>query len=160
MDRGAEHVQRIIEYLDSKGVEYEHIVHPPTPSATDTAILEGLTLSSAIKALLVEGEGSKAHYLLCIPGDRKLDMIKIREVLGERVVFLKPEVILEEYGLVVGGVHPIGSLLGVKTIVDVKVLENDKVDFCCGLSTDSIIMKAGVFASLEEHNLKDITRPA
>jgi nondiscriminating aspartyl-tRNA synthetase len=121
MDKGAWYVQEIKRMLDSKGVRVmSTLTHPPTPSAIDTDIIEGLPLSSAIKALLVKGERTHDHYLLCIPGDRKLDMSKVKSVLGERVVFLKPEVVLEKYGLVVGGVPPIGSLLGVTTCIGSK----------------------------------------
>ena len=158
MDKGAWYVTEIKKILDSKGVEYEHLTHAPTPSALDTGIT-GWPLSSAIKALLVEGERTHTHYLLCIPGDRKLDIPKVKTVLGERVVFLKPEIVLEKYGLVVGGVPPIGSLLEVRTYIDQRVLENEIVDFCCGLSTDSIIMKADVFASLEGNGIVDISKP-
>ncbi len=158
MDKGAWYVQEIKRMLDSKGVEYEHLTHPPTPSAIDTDIIEGLPLSSAIKALLVKGERTHDHYLLCIPGDRKLDMSKVKSVLGERVVFLKPEVVLEKYGLVVGGVPPIGSLLGVTTCIDQRVLENDRVNFCCGLATDSIIMKGSDFELLREGEVSDISK--
>jgi nondiscriminating aspartyl-tRNA synthetase len=70
--------------------------------------------------------------------------------VGEKVEFEKPEVILEKYGIKVGGVPPFGGILGMKLFMDETVATNPEVSFNAGMQTCSITMKGSDLAEVTE----------
>ncbi len=68
-------------------------------------------------------------------------MKALSELVGEKCEFENPEVILERFGLKIGGVPPFGNLMNLETWFDDKIPSLDRVAFNCGLLTESVIMK-------------------
>jgi nondiscriminating aspartyl-tRNA synthetase len=60
---------------------------------------------------------------------------------AEKCEFEDPSVILERFGLQIGGVPPFGPLLGLDTYYDTEIADKSAVAFNCGLATESILMK-------------------
>ena len=88
--------------------------------------------------------------MYCLPATQKIDMNKLKELEGESFEFEKPEVILEKYGIEVGGVPPFGFLIGLKTYYS-KSINQEMSNFNSGTRTESI--------SLKTSDLLDLVRP-
>ncbi|MEN9654825.1 MAG: aspartyl-tRNA synthetase, partial [Chlamydiota bacterium] len=92
------------------------------------------------KALILRGKQTKTNYQFNIPADLKLDVKAASELVGEKCEFEAPEVILERFGLHIGGIPPFGNLLNITTFFDESIRSLPRTAFNCGLSTESIIM--------------------
>lgn len=130
----------ILELLKARAIKFEHSTHAETPTAEDAAKVRGVELSSGVKALILVGKQSGENVMACVPGDKKLDIKALEEQVGEKLEMEKPENIWSKYGIQIGGVPPFGNLLGMKVYADKGITQNDKINFNCGLRTESIQM--------------------
>ncbi len=145
MDKGIQISEQIRSLLSSKSIPFKYLEHEPTPTSIDSARVRGTPLHEGAKALILRTSKSNANYMVVLPGDRKIDSKKLKEVIGENFSFEKPEVIYEKYGLVIGGVPPFGFLFDIQTFYDTAILKNENVSFNCGTKSQSIDMKVNGF---------------
>lgn len=139
---GSENIRNeIIRQIRLNDFEYQHVTHEPTPTSEDSARIRGTLMEEGIKALILKGKNTKKNYQFNIPSHLKLDMKTVSEMVGEKCEFEDPAIILERYGLTIGGVPPFGHLINLDTFFDNKIKELNKVAFNCGLLTESITMK-------------------
>ncbi|OGN63688.1 MAG: aspartate--tRNA(Asn) ligase [Chlamydiae bacterium RIFCSPHIGHO2_12_FULL_49_9] len=140
---GGENIRNeIIHQLHTRKIPFEHLVHEPTPTSVDSARVRSSHLEEGVKALILRGKQTKKNYQFNIPAHLKLDMKAASEAVGEKCEFEDPAIILERFGLKVGGVPPFGHLLNIDNYFDQKILSREKAGFNCGLSTESIVMKS------------------
>ncbi len=95
-----------------------------------------------IKALILRGKSSKKNYQVNILTHLKLDMKAVADMVGEKCEFEDAHVILERFGVAVGGIPPFGPLLNLDTYFDEKIKDCDKISFSCGLQSESIAMRS------------------
>lgn len=133
----------IIRLLNHHELEFKHMTHEETPTSEDSARVRGTLLEEGIKSIILKGKTSKKNYQFNLPSHLKLDMKVVGELVGEKCEFEDPAVILERYGLGIGGVPPFGQLMNLETFFDERIKTLQKVAFNCGLLTESIIMKGG-----------------
>jgi nondiscriminating aspartyl-tRNA synthetase len=122
-------------------MQFEHLSHERTPTSEDSAKARGTSLDQGIKSIILRGKKSKKNYQFNIPSHRKLDMKGVADAVAEKCEFEDPTIILERFGLHVGGVPPFGPLLGLDTYYDQEIESKDTVAFNCGLPTESLVMK-------------------
>lgn len=140
---GGENIRNeIIHQLKAKKVTFDHRVHEPTPTSEDSARVRNIKMEEGVKALILRGKNSKKNYQFNIPAHLKVDMRAVAEAVGEKCEFEDPAVILERYGLQIGGVPPFGNLLNLENYYDEQITHQDRAAFNCGLTTESIIMKS------------------
>jgi nondiscriminating aspartyl-tRNA synthetase len=72
----------------------------------------------------------------------------VAEFVGEPVEMEKPEVVLEKYGIKVGGVPPFGRFMGIKVLVDEGINRATNVTFSAGESTISVTMGRDDFVEI------------
>ena len=151
----------IIRRLRDQDVPFEHLTHEETPvSSEGTAQMRGIPLHHGIKALILRGKSSKKNYQFNIPAHLKLDMKACAEIVKEKCEFEEPAVILERFGLPIGGVPPFGNLLNLDNYFDERIFANEQAAFNCGLRTESIIMKAKDLLVLTDAKLGKFTKDA
>ena len=156
---GAENLRsEIIHLLKKQDFIYEHLVHAPTPTSEDSASVRNTALDEGVKALILRGKNSKKNYQFNIPAHLKLDMKAVAELVGEKCEFEDPAIILERYGLIIGGIPPFGSLLGLDTYFDHYIESKDNIAFNCGLATESIVMKADDLIRIVNPKLASFTK--
>lgn len=126
--------------LKSRGVNFEFLEHEDSPTSEGSAALKGIELSNIVKSIMLRGKKTGLNYLVAISGDRKVNMKSVAEFVGEPVEMEKPEVVLERYGVRVGGVPPFGKFMGMKVLVDEGVNRAKNVTFSAGESTISVTM--------------------
>ena len=156
---GSENIRNeIIRLLKEKEFPYQHKLHEPTPTCEDSARVRGTLLEEGIKSIILKGKSSKKNYQFNIPSQLKLDMKAIAEIVKEKCEFEDPALILERFGLIVGGVPPFGSLLGLETFFDEKIKERSTCAFNCGMPTESIIMQTSHLIHLVEPKWGSFTK--
>jgi len=151
---GAENIRNeIIRRLKVADATYQHLKHEPTPTSEDSARVRGTNVEDGVKALILRGKTSKKNIQVNIPAHLKLDMKAIAEVAGEKFEFEDPEIILKRFGIGIGGIPPLGNLLGLETFLDEQVLTRSSIAFNCGLQTESIVMNPTVLANISDAKL-------
>ena len=139
---GSENIRNeIIRLIRFNDMDYKHLTHEQTPTSEDSANVRGTKLEEGIKSIILRGKSTKKNYQFNLPSHLKLDMKMVAELVGEKCEFEDPAVILERFGLTIGGVPPFGVLMNLDTFFDEKIQSLDQVAFNCGLLTESIIMK-------------------
>jgi nondiscriminating aspartyl-tRNA synthetase len=139
---GAENIRNeIIRLLKDQGADFQHLEHVPTPTSEDSARVRQTKLEEGVKSIILKGKSSKKNYQFNIPSHQKLDMKAVTAAVGEKCEFEAPEVILERFGLVTGGVPPFGMLINLETYFDEAIQQEPRAAFNCGMPTESIVMK-------------------
>ena len=156
---GGENIRNeIIHQLHSKKIDFDHQIHEPTPTSEDSARVRKVKMEEGVKALILKGKNSKKNYQFNIPAHLKVDMKAVAEVVGEKCEFEDPAVILERYGLQIGGVPPFGNLLNLDNYYDEEITTHERAAFNCGLTTESIIMKAKDLLGVVEPKIGKFTK--
>lgn len=156
---GGENIRNeIIRLCHARKIPFEHLTHEATPTSQDSARVRGTSVEEGVKALILRGKTTKKNYQFNIPAHLKLDMKAASEAVGEKCEFEDPAVILERYGLQIGGIPPFGNLLNIDTFFDEKIGVGAKASFNCGLSTESITMTAKDLVSLVEPRLGSFSK--
>jgi Ala-tRNA(Pro) deacylase len=98
--------------------------------------------------------------LAVVPASRRLDLRLVRESLDDPDVRLASEAELaaDFPGYELGALPPLGSLLGVRLLVDPEVLGHETVLFAAGTETESIRVRAGELFRDEPLTLRQLTR--
>lgn len=138
---GSENIRNeIIRLFKEKEFSYEHKLHEATPTSEDSARIRGTRLEEGIKSIILRGKNTKKNYQFNIPAHLKLDMKAIAEIVKEKCEFEDPALILERFGLTIGGVPPFGFLLDLETFFDEKIKNSPVAAFNCGMPTESIVI--------------------
>jgi Ala-tRNA(Pro) deacylase len=147
---GTQEVMKIKKLLEENGKRHTSFEHAPVYTSEQASDARGVALKTGVKSMIVKTENSVCCILL--PGDRKIDMKKLGKILNaKKVSFAKPDEVFAATGCEIGSVHPFGNLMGLKTYMDRKVLDNDIVNFNVGLHTQSM--------SMSSQDLFDVVKP-
>jgi nondiscriminating aspartyl-tRNA synthetase len=140
---GGENIRNeIIHQLHHRKIDFDHKIHEPTPTSEDSARVRQIKMEEGVKALILRGKNTKKNYQFNIPAHLKVDMKAVADTVGEKCEFEDPAVILERFGLQIGGVPPFGNLLNLENYYDEQIAQHERAAFNCGLTTESIIMKS------------------
>jgi len=141
-------VLKIRELLDSNSFVYEYFEHSETLTSDDAVKVRGTTPHMGAKALIFKGFKTGKNFMVVLPGDLRVDSKKIRNILKEDIGFEDPKIILEKFGIIVGGVPPFWDILRkgdsntINGFIDKRLFENEKIAFNCGKRTVSIVMRS------------------
>lgn len=147
--------ERICARLDEHKIEYKKFHHEPTPTSQDAARVRGVDLHSGAKALVLRGSKTGQHYLFVVPADLRLNGKKIKLAIGENTSFAADPTTVT--GCVPGSVPPFGSIVGLTTYCDLRLAENERINFNAGSLTDSIQMGYTDYLKIEQPRLVDIS---
>jgi len=144
--------------LKSRGFAFELIPHEQTYTTIEEARALGIAADEVLKTVILDT--AQGHALAVIPGARRLDMKLVREAVGDRHVRLASEEEIERDfpGYELGAVPPMGSLLGVRMLVDPEVLRHETVVFAAGSQTESVRMRTTDLLAEEAHEVAPLTR--
>jgi prolyl-tRNA editing enzyme YbaK/EbsC (Cys-tRNA(Pro) deacylase) len=140
--------QQIVDLLRQHGCWFEQFTHEPVRTSEESAALrDGYTLQQGAKALIVRAkipnEGKK-FVMLVVPGDRKFDSTKVKQVLGAKDIRFATEDEVDQItkGVKPGGVPPFGNLFGLQVISDTALYGNEKIVFNAGRNASIGVMSA------------------
>ena len=119
-------VEPVAEWINRHGVKWRLIRSSGrTTTVDDAARFLGVDKSVIVKTLIVIAN-DEVHAVV-IPGDKRLDMEKLADIIGAKPRLARPEEVAEKTGYSVGGVPPIALPHNVKLVIDESLLRHDKV---------------------------------
>lgn len=92
----------IVRLCKDHGIDYKHLVNQKGGNR-------------GVKSIIVRGNKTKQNWMFVLFSEDKIDMKQVAKIVGEKCEFEDPALILERYGIQVGGVPPFGHLLGIPT---------------------------------------------
>lgn len=130
------------EYLEGRGVPFEVVPHEKAFTSIDEARALGIDADVVVKTLLLDT--AEGHALAVIPGDRRLDMRLVEQVVGDKHAHLATEQEIERDlpEVELGSLPPLGGLLRAHVYVDPEVMRHDVIVFAAGVQTESIRARA------------------
>ena len=146
------------EYLAGKGVAFEAVPHDKAFTSIDEARALGVEADEVVKTLLLDS--TDGHVLAVIPGDRRLDMKLVEEVVGDKHAHLatEQEILRDLPGLELGSLPPLGGLLHAHAYVDPEVVKHETVVFAGGAQTESIKARTEDLFRAEQVTVARLTR--
>ena len=139
---------RIAALLTEQNVSFDVLEHEPVFTSEEAAAVRGSTLSSGAKALICKAD--QTFLLFVMPADRRLDSKNVRKTLGLRSLrFGSRDEIEEITGLRPGSIPPFGSLFKLHTHCDLRLADEEFINFNAGDHSRSIRMAFDDFAQVE-----------
>ncbi len=140
--------ETIMSLLRERQVPFEVIEHPPVFNNAAMAEAAKVPLADTLKNIMLETTEGEI-IVVVVPGDQRFDAKRLTAKAGtKRVVFAKPDKVLEFAGCAVGSVPPFGHVKPVRVFVDAAVLAKDAVYFNPGVNTKSVKIGAQRLAEL------------
>jgi Ala-tRNA(Pro) deacylase len=151
-------VQKLKEFLDSRGVKYVTLSHSLAYTAQEVAASAHISGKEMAKTLVMKVDGKMA--LVVLPASEKLNLDQLRESTGARSVELATE---SEFATLfpecqVGAMPPFGNLYGLDVYVTESLTRDKEIGFNAGSHTELIRMSFADFERLVQP--KRITTPA
>ena len=148
--------QRVESLLQQHGISFQVLRHQPVFTSEEAAAVRGVALSSGAKALICKVD--ECFVVFVIPGDRKLDSKRVRQVLGIHALrFATPDELRELTDLSPGAVPPFGSLFGLPTHCDARLGENERINFNAGDQSISVSLRFTEYLQVEKPSLGSFT---
>lgn len=157
MDQPINPYQEILNLLQKGEVTYRVIKHEPVYTSQQAEEVSGLSLSQGAKVILLFAETQFA--LAVLPGDRKVDTKKVANYLGiKKVRFASEEEVKTVMHCDVGACYPFGSFLGVRTIADPLLQQEEIIAFNPGVNDQSIIMSGSDYFKIAKPEIQSVVR--
>ncbi|WP_020386641.1 YbaK/EbsC family protein [Kribbella catacumbae] len=153
--------ERLIGELDALGARYRVIEHEPEGQTELVSGLRGNELKAAAKCIVVMVKlgKKKSHYVLAVvPGDARVDLNGIKELLGGSYVAFADKARAEELaGSVSGTVLPVSYHEQLELIVDPKLLEVPELFFNAARLDRSLALVTEDYVRLAQPRIESIT---
>lgn len=152
---------RILRMLHRSGAWYRIIEHEPEGRTIRASELRGHPLRQAAKCIVVQvaqGKTRAIHALAVVPGDRRIDLQKVRGMLGGSRAFLAARVTAEQLtGCVSGAVVPFSFSEGLHLIVDPDVLAEEVLYFNAARLDRSLALRTSDYVALAGPRVEPIS---
>lgn len=144
---------QIQDFLKSRNVNFEHIVHEHVHRSEDAAKIRGNKIEQAAKAIILKIRHKKSkeyEFIQCvISGHRKIDLKKLKVLLNlDNASLASPEEVLEKTNCTVGSVPPFGIIFGLRMFIENSVTEQEFIFFSAGTHNDSIKMRSADYLNV------------
>lgn len=142
--------QAVKDYLTKHDIHYESYEHPSVFTVAESDKLTKHIPGARSKNLFLKDE-NRALYLVCMPGEKRLDMKGLRQTLElKELHFASPEELKAELHLTPGSVSILGMIHARKTqlIVDRALWEADAVGFHPNRNTATLVLSHKYFEKL------------
>jgi Ala-tRNA(Pro) deacylase len=149
--------EKLLDYLDDSGVEYDLMVHPQAYAARETAQKAGVPGRMFAKSVLVQLDGEMA--MAVIPADHKVSFNLLREAAGAETISLALEEDFEARfpDCELGAMPPFGHLYGMRVFVESHLADVESITFNAGTHTETITMEYADYERLASPTLAQFT---
>lgn len=138
--------------LAAHSADYRLIEHEPEGCTELASELRGHDLAQAAKCLVVVARPDKRtrrHILAVVPGDRRLDLDKVRELTGARKIgFASRETAERLAGSVSGTIMPFSFHPDLELIVEEDLLHHDELFFNAAQLDLSMALSTGDYVRM------------
>jgi Ala-tRNA(Pro) deacylase len=140
--------ERVCTLLRQKSIAFDVLKHPPVHTSEEAAAVRGTPLSSGAKALVCKVDDR--FVMIVMPADRKLAGKAVRKSEDVKSVrFASLDEVQQLTGLAPGSIPPFGSLFGLETWCDSRLVENARINFNAGDRSISISMSYADYVAAE-----------
>jgi Ala-tRNA(Pro) deacylase len=148
------------EELERHGCPYEELHHPDASTAQQVAQYEHVSGHRVAKVVCVLADGRP--YELVLPASRRVDLVRVRQLLGAREVRLATEGELARYfaGCEVGAIPALRHWPGVDVIMDGHLVCGGDVFILGGTHRDAIRMRFDDWFNLVCPRIELLSEPA
>jgi Ala-tRNA(Pro) deacylase len=151
---------RLIELLDAKGARYRVIDHKPEGRTELVSAMRGNDLARAAKCIVVMvkiGKKVTRHVLAVVPGDARVDLGAIKNLLGGTYAsFASRENAERLAGSASGTILPFSFDPELEPIVDPALLDGDEIFFNAARLDRSLALDARDYAAIAQPRLEPI----
>jgi Ala-tRNA(Pro) deacylase len=136
--------------LQERGIEYQKHAHPVAYTAQELAAAEHVSGYVVAKPVVVKG--SRGFAMCVVPAPKHVDPLRVAEVLNEKSVRLASESEMGELfpDCELGAEPPIGSLWGMRTVMDSRLKEDEYLVMQAGNHREAIRIRREDFERLCE----------
>jgi Ala-tRNA(Pro) deacylase len=153
--------EQLIALLDHNGARYRLIDHAPEGRTELVSALRGHAPSMAAKCMILMAKFGKKekNFVLCVlPGDRRLDLAKVRIILGAAYLsFAAPETAETLGETVIGTILPFPLNSNLQLIVDPLLERSDEIFFNAGRLDRSVALKTEDYIAIAKPRLQTIS---
>ena len=143
-------MEEVYKILDNLGIKYQKFEHPAVYTVDEA---DGLNLGidgAKNKSLFLRNAKGDKHYLVMLNGEKRLDLIKLQNLLNEtRLSFASLERLLKYLKLTPGSVSPFGLINDVgrevHAVVDNELLIYQNLAFHPNINTQTIALSVPDF---------------
>ncbi len=150
-------IDAVVAYLADAGVSHDVVDHERTFTAGAEARAAGVEPDHAAKTVVLR-EG-KEYRLAVIPASERLDLHKLRELLGvgsELRLASEQEMQADLADFEVGAVPPLGPMVPAAEVVDRRLLEHRRILCTGGDHRHSVLMDPRDLVRLSDAKAADI----
>lgn len=141
-----------VEYLRSRRVWFEELLHQPASSATKHA--HNLHVPGRMVAKTVLVKASDRFLLAVLPCTSRIDLARLSALLGRSASEVRLATVEELVGIFndcePGVVPPFGRLYDLATVFDVGLLEQAELVFVGNMRHEGLRMHASDYVAIEE----------
>ncbi len=130
--------KRLEKYLRDNGVQFQAMTHRTAFTAQEMAAAQGVKGQLVAKVTMVKADGKLA--MLVLPASYRVDLAKVKEVLGVQEVrlALEPEFEGRFPDCDTGAMPPFGNLYDVPVFVDRALTQDPEIVFQAGTHRDTM----------------------
>lgn len=142
--------EAVLATLQSLGIAYEHVTHPPVFTAEEAAVHWAGIEATPVKNLFLRNKKGDRHYLVVLGIDRHADLRQLAGLVGDdRLSFGSPERLMARLALTPGSVSPFGLIndasRAVRVIVDEQLRRVERLIFHPNINTASVVVSRADF---------------
>jgi Ala-tRNA(Pro) deacylase len=148
---------KLLEYLDQSGVDYELVDHPQAYAARDVAFKAGVPGRAFAKSVLITLDGEMA--MAVVPADHKVNFTLLRDIAGAETITLALEEDFESRfpDCELGAMPPFGNLYNLRVLVADQLGQSELITFNAGTHTEAITMAYTDFEDLVRPEVASFT---
>jgi Ala-tRNA(Pro) deacylase len=153
-----EGIMQIQDYLSEQGVPFQPFMHRPSIGALRLATALDVSSKTIAKSVLIEADGELV--LAVLPADRRIDLEELAALLEADRIKLADEQRCQELfpDCELGVLPPLGSLVGVRTVMDRTLADMDEMTFEGNRHDEAIRVATGDYELLENPLIGDFSR--
>jgi Ala-tRNA(Pro) deacylase len=147
---------KLRELLEGNKVAYSVHSHPEAYTAQKIAALAHIKGRMLVKVVMVKA--GDALVMVALPADRRLDLDRVRGVLGNDVRLATEAEFREAFpGCDVGAMPPFGNLFGMPLYVDRSLEQDEEIVFNAGTHTLTARMALSDYLRLARPHMAEVS---
>ena len=150
-------LEAVTHNLDSLGIPHEVVEHEETFSAVADAVASHVEPAAGGKTLLLHDQGT--YRVVLLPAHRHADLHRLRDLMGgtRRLRLATEEEMARDFPVYeVGAIPPVGPLVPAAEIVDIRLLDTEKVLFAAGDHRHSVLVPVRLLLRAVEPRVADV----
>jgi len=131
---------KVTQFLDSKGIKYKLVMHSKPVFTVEEAAKERDIIKNEMVKSIVVSDG-KDCFLACVPGDKRLDLDKLRDYLKSgRLNLLHAPDVLKVTSYEVGAVTPLLLKNSLRIVFDLDLKLKTNLSVSTGSHNAGLIL--------------------